>query len=77
MTGHDSAGAIGSPPPNHDELANDLKSLEDFTKVLTDRATKAGKAMGVLIEAPAAKVSDMRAETVVDLTIAATERTSA
>ncbi len=77
MTGHDSAAAIGSPPPNHDEVAGDLKSLEDFTKALTERATKAGKAMSVLIEAPAAKVSDMRAETIVDLTVLATVRTSA
>lgn len=68
MTGHDSAEAIGSPQPNPDDLANDLKSLEEFTKSLLDRAAKAGKAMSLLVEAPVAMVSDVRAETVVDLT---------
>ncbi len=77
MTGHDSAAAIGSLPPNHDEVCNDLKSLEDFTKSLIDRSAKAGKAMGLLIKAPAANVSCARAEIVVDLTIGATIQTSA
>ena len=77
MTGHDSAAALSSPPPSPDEVAVDLKSFEDFTKTLKDRAEKTGKATGNLVEAPAAKVSDRRAETAIDLGAPATNQSSA
>jgi energy-coupling factor transporter ATP-binding protein EcfA2 len=77
MTGHDSSAAIGSPPPNHEEVANDLKALEDFTRAITDRGEKAGKAMGALLKAPDARVSDRRAEVVIEFTSRAAIQTGA
>ena len=76
MTGHDSAAAIGSPPPSPDEVAADLKRFEDFTKSIKDRAEKTGNATKSLIEAPAAKVSDQRAEKVIDLMTVGTSQFS-
>jgi len=69
MTGHDTAAAIDSPPPSHEEVVNDLKNLEDFAKSLSARAEKTKKAMGALTEAPAAKVANSRAQSVIDLMI--------
>lgn len=77
MTGHDSAAAIASPPPTPDEVASDLKAFEDFTDSLKKRADKTGKTTGALIEAPAAKISDQRAPTIIDLTAGGIIQTSA
>ncbi len=46
MTGHDTAAAIDSPPPSHEEVVNDLKNLEDFAKSLNARAEKSKKSDG-------------------------------
>ncbi|MGI8978069.1 MAG: AAA family ATPase [Pirellulaceae bacterium] len=68
IDGHDSAAAIGTPPPSPGEVEADLKNFDDFVKSLRERADKTGKAIGIQIEPPAAKISTQRAATVIDLT---------
>jgi energy-coupling factor transporter ATP-binding protein EcfA2 len=67
MTGHDTAAAIASPTPPADEVERDLASFENFTKTIKERAERAGKMAGTLIDPPAAKTAEKRAETVIDL----------
>jgi len=67
LTGHDSAGAIGSQVPSPDEVAADLKNLDEFVKGLKKRAEDSRKATGALIKAPSPKVSNQRASEQIEL----------
>ncbi len=67
LTGHDSAGAIGSPFPAPDEIERDIEVLEDFVARLNKRVKETEKIAKTLIEPPSANVATGRATRVMDL----------
>jgi energy-coupling factor transporter ATP-binding protein EcfA2 len=61
LTGHDEAAARSLQSPSPDEMENDLKELEEFSKRINDRAKQTQDDNARLAKAPAVEVAQSRA----------------